>query len=68
MWMYLGPCCPDLPFSTELDDTEINTWIQGVPAHGADQSFGSSPVHLREGVGSPLVSQLKLTFIFLCQF
>jgi hypothetical protein len=36
MWIYLGPSCPDLPISTELGDTEINTWIWGVLAHGAD--------------------------------
>jgi hypothetical protein len=29
MWMYLGSSCPDRPFSVELGDTEINTWIRG---------------------------------------
>jgi hypothetical protein len=27
MWMYLGPSCPDHPFSVELGDTENNTQI-----------------------------------------
>jgi hypothetical protein len=36
MWMYSGPSCPDHPFSSELDDKEINTRIRGVLAHGAD--------------------------------
>jgi hypothetical protein len=26
-WMYPGPCYPDRPFSVELGDMEINTWI-----------------------------------------
>jgi hypothetical protein len=30
MWMYLGPCCPNYPFSEELDDVEINTLREGV--------------------------------------
>jgi hypothetical protein len=60
MWIYLGPSCPDHPFSTELDGTEINTWIQGVLAHGADQNFGSSPVLLGEGVDNPWVEREAL--------
>jgi hypothetical protein len=27
MWMYPGSSCPDGPFSTELDDMEVNTQI-----------------------------------------
>jgi hypothetical protein len=50
MWMYLGPCCPDRPFFAELGDTEINTQIWGVLAHGANLNFSSGPVPLREGV------------------
>jgi hypothetical protein len=68
MWMYLGPCCHDHPFSTELGDTDINTWIQKILAHGADQNCGSRPIPLREGVESHWVSLLKLTFTSLCQF
>jgi hypothetical protein len=68
MWMYLGPSCPDHPFSVELDDVEINTWIQGFLPHGADQNSGTGLVPLREGVNIPWVSLLKLTFDFLCQF
>jgi hypothetical protein len=34
----------------------------------ADWDFGSGTVPLREGVKSPWVSSLKLTFIYLCQF
>jgi hypothetical protein len=49
MWMYLGPICPDRPFSVELGNTEINTRVQGVLAHGADLNLGSGPVPLREG-------------------
>jgi hypothetical protein len=45
---------------------KINTRIQGVLAHGADQFFGSDRVPLREGVVIPWVNLLKLTFVFLC--
>jgi hypothetical protein len=68
MWMYPGPSYPDHPFSVELDGTEVNTQIQGIVAHGADPIFGSSPIPLREGVNSPWLSLLELTFICLCQF
>jgi hypothetical protein len=40
-----GPSCPDHPFSVELGDTEINTQIRGVLAHGAKLNFGSGPIH-----------------------
>jgi hypothetical protein len=55
MWMYPEPSYPDRPFSTELNNTEINTRIRGgrVLAHGADPNFGSDPIPLREGVVSP---------------
>jgi hypothetical protein len=66
MWMYLGPSCPNRPFSEELGDTEINTQIRGVLAHGANLNFGSGPVPLREGVESPWVSLLKLTLVYRC--
>jgi hypothetical protein len=51
--MYLGPSCPDRPFSAELGDTEGNTRIQGVLTHGAELNIGSGQVPLREGVDSP---------------
>jgi hypothetical protein len=63
LWMYLGLSCPDHPFSVELDDTEINTQIRGVLAHGADHNFGSGPIPLREGVDNRCVSLLELTSI-----
>jgi hypothetical protein len=53
MWIYPRLSYPNCPFSTELDDTEINIRIQGVLAHGADQNFGSGPFPLGEGVVSP---------------
>jgi hypothetical protein len=68
MWVYQGPSCPDRPFSAELDGTEVNTQIRGVLAHGADLNSGSSPVPIRDGVNSPWVSLLDLTFVCLCQF
>jgi hypothetical protein len=68
MLTHLGPSCPNRPFSTELDNTEINIRIQGVLTHGADQNFGSGPVPLREGVNNPWVRLLGLTSVFLCQF
>jgi hypothetical protein len=68
MWMYPMPSYLDCPFSAELDDTEINTWIQGVLAHVADLNFGSVPVPLREGVKNPWVSPLELILVYLCQF
>jgi hypothetical protein len=61
--MYQGPSCPDHCFPAELDDSEINTWIRGILAHGVDQNFGSDPVPLREGVESPWVSLLELSFL-----
>jgi hypothetical protein len=59
MWMYPGICFPNLSFSTVLGDTEINTQIRGVLAHGADLSLGSSLIPLRERVDSPWVSSLE---------
>jgi hypothetical protein len=46
MWMYMEPSCPNRPLSEELGDTEINTWIHRVLAHGAVLSLGTSPVPL----------------------
>jgi hypothetical protein len=68
MWMYSGPSCPDRPFSEELGDTEINTWVHGVLDHGAVLNLGTSPISLREGVDSPWVSPLGPTFGYLYQF
>jgi hypothetical protein len=68
MWMYLGPCCPVCSFSTELGNTKINTWVQGVLAHGANLNLGYGLDPLREGVDIPWVSLLRLTFSYLCQF
>jgi hypothetical protein len=62
MWMYPGPSCPDCPFSAELNDMEINTWVRGVLARGADLNLGSVSVPLRARVDSPWVSPLGLTF------
>jgi hypothetical protein len=53
MWMYSGPSCHDRPFSEELGDTEINTWVHGVLDHGAVLNLGTSPIPLGEGVDSP---------------
>jgi hypothetical protein len=53
MWMYPGPSCPNHRFSAESDDTEINTRIRGVLAHGIDPNFCSGLVSLKEGVNSP---------------
>jgi hypothetical protein len=62
MWMYPGPSSHDRPFSTELGDTEINTQIRVVLAHGADVNLSSGPPPLREGVDNPWVSLLGLIF------
>jgi hypothetical protein len=40
MGMRPGPRCPSCSFSAELDGTEINTRIQGILVHGADQNSG----------------------------
>jgi hypothetical protein len=53
MWMFPGPSCPDRPFSKELGNTEINTRIQGIHAHGANLNLGLGPVPSWEGVDSP---------------
>jgi hypothetical protein len=66
MWMYPGPCCTDRPFSEELGNTEINTQVRGVLAHGANLNLGSGLVPLREGIDSPWVSLVGLTFGYLC--
>jgi hypothetical protein len=66
MRIYSGPSCPDHPFSTELGDTEINTQIRGVLAHGADLNLGSGLIPLREGIDIPWLSSLGLLFGCLC--
>jgi hypothetical protein len=68
MWMYLGPSCPNRPFSTELGDMEINTRIRGVLAHGINLNLGPGLIPLREGDDSPWVSLLGRSFSCLCQF
>jgi hypothetical protein len=68
MWMYLGPSCPDRPFSTELGNTEIDTQIRGVLAHGTNLNLGFSLIPLREGVNNPWVSSLGFSFGCLCRF
>jgi hypothetical protein len=50
IWLYPRPSCPDHPFSEELSDMEINTWIPRVLAHGADLNPEAGPAPLREGV------------------
>jgi hypothetical protein len=52
MSMYPGPSSLDCPFSAELDDMMINTRIQGVLSHGANQNFNFGPISLMEGVDS----------------
>jgi hypothetical protein len=39
IWMYPGPSCPDHPFSTELEGTEINTQIRGGPCSWGRSEF-----------------------------
>jgi hypothetical protein len=53
MWMYMGPSCPEHPFSEELGDTEFNIRVHGVLAHGVILNLGTGPVPLTEGVDSP---------------
>jgi hypothetical protein len=53
MWMYLGPSCPDRPFSVDLADTDIHMQVRRVLAHWANLNLGSSLVPLTEGVDSP---------------
>jgi hypothetical protein len=68
MWMYQRPGYPNRSFSAELDNAEINSRIRGILVHRVDQDPGPSPIPLREGVASPWVGLLELTFICLCQF
>jgi hypothetical protein len=50
MWIYLGPSCPDHPFSKELGDAEINTPDpQGPSSWGRSESWGQH--HILEGRG-----------------
>jgi hypothetical protein len=67
MWMYLGSSCPDRPFFEELGDTEIDTQINRVLAHGADLNPRASPTPLREGDNNTWVSLLGPIFGCLCQ-
>jgi hypothetical protein len=53
MWMYPRPSYPDRPFSKELGDMEINTWICRGLAHGADLNLDTDHAPKREGVDSP---------------
>jgi hypothetical protein len=62
MWMYPGPSCPDRPISEELGDTEVNTRVREVHAHGAISNLGTCLVPLREGVENPRVSPLEPSF------
>jgi hypothetical protein len=68
MWMYPGPSYPDRPFSEELGDTEINTQIHRVLAHGVNLNPGDDPTPLRERVDNTRVSPLRPIFGCLCQF
>jgi hypothetical protein len=68
MWFYLGPSCPDRPFSEELGDVEINTWIHKVLAHGADLNLEVGLAPLREGIDSTRVSPIKFVFGSLHNF
>jgi hypothetical protein len=52
-WMYLRSSCLNCSFSEELGNTETNTQIRRVLAHGAILSLGTSPAPLRERVDSP---------------
>jgi hypothetical protein len=45
---------------------DINTRIRGVLAHAADLNLSSDLIPLREGVNSPWVSPLGLSFGYLC--
>jgi hypothetical protein len=66
MRMYLGPSCPNRPFSVALGNTEFNTWIRGVLAQGADLNLGSVMIPLRERVDNPRVSSLGFLFGCMC--
>jgi hypothetical protein len=54
----LGPKLSRPSLLPELGDTDINTRIRGVLAHGADMNLGSGPIPLREGIDSLRVSPL----------
>jgi hypothetical protein len=64
MWMYPGPSYPDCPFSEELYDVEINTWIHMVLAHRVDLSPWAGLAPLREGVNSTTVNLFAFTLAF----
>jgi hypothetical protein len=64
--MYLEPSCPNHPFPEELGDTEINTRIFGVLAHGVVLNLGVNPIPLWEGVNSPWVCLLGHALGCLC--
>jgi hypothetical protein len=63
MWVDLGPSCPDCPFSEELGDTKVNTWVCE-----AVLNLGTGPIPLREGVNNPRVWSLRPSLDYLCQF
>jgi hypothetical protein len=49
-------------------DTEVNTQMYEVRAHGAILNVSTGPASLREGVDSPWVSPLRPNFGYMCQF
>jgi hypothetical protein len=60
MWRYLGPNYPNLSFSAELTDVEVDTQVRSILALRVNQHSGFSPVPLRDGVTIPWVSLLGL--------
>jgi hypothetical protein len=63
-----GASCLYCPFSEELDDAEINTWIHMVLTHEVDLNPGASPAPLREGVNYTRVSRLRPVLGYLHEF
>jgi hypothetical protein len=66
MWMYLGPSCPDYPFSEEFSDVEVNTQIHKALDHEDDLNPWASHAPMKEGVN--VQHQSKSACIHLWQF
>jgi hypothetical protein len=64
--MYLGPTCPNHPFSEGFGHAEINTQIQMVLAPGANLNLGAGPTPLSEGVDSTRLSPPGPILGYLC--
>jgi hypothetical protein len=68
MWMHSGPSCLDHLFSQSSVIQRSTPEFEGSLLMGFDLNLGSDLIPLWEGVDSPWVSLLGLSFDYLCRF